>query len=60
MFYAGLKGKLLPPRDVQLFLTDKRRKSVLYWRYHKKKTRGRGESVTLGAESVQVKLFAIL
>lgn len=48
MFHTGWKGSFLPPRDIRLFMTDSRKKSVLYWRY-KKKTRGQACS-QLGAE----------
>lgn len=49
MFHTGWKGSFLPPRDIRLFLTDSRQKSVLFWRY-RKKTRGGGGREELGAE----------
>eukprot|EP00903_Cladosiphon_okamuranus_P019442 g17877.t1 len=54
MFHTGWRGSLLPPRDIRLFLTDSRKQSVLYWRYRKKNTRGRGGGEELGAEDRRV------
>jgi len=49
MFHTGWKGTFLPPRDIRLFMTDARKKSVIYWR-NTKKTRGQDGSIQLGAE----------
>lgn len=58
MFHTGWKGKLLPPRDIRLFMTDTRKHAVLYWRYKKTSRRGgaaagRGD---LGAEDRRVSM----
>lgn len=61
IFHPGWKGKLLPARNIRLFMTDTRQSSVLYWRYRRKsqqRRRGAGDrGDELGAEDRRVSFW---
>ncbi|CAM9774235.1 unnamed protein product [Laminaria digitata] len=58
MFHTGWKGRLLPARNIRLFMTDTRQSSVLYWRYRRKSQQRRrgaaGSGGELGAEDRRI------
>lgn len=62
MFHTGWKARLLPAREIRLFLTDSRKSSVIYWRYKKNPRRGRrvtGGAGDLGAEDRLVSVVGL-